>query len=151
MKNLTFGFSIFGFLIVVLQLLPNIFWALFPPAVNSLEGNASSMLFIEYGEHILGVSIVILLSFLINKTQTKKIPNGKLTIISFAAIALYWICWLLYFCKIQPLFIIYSMVILPPFAFFCAGIAEKVYLISVLSVVFLMFHLYVAIENFPIF
>jgi hypothetical protein len=43
------------------------------------------------------------------------------------------------------------MVVLPPIAFFFAGIAEKVYPISVASVIFLIFHLAVVLENFPIF
>ncbi len=150
MKNLRLGFSPYGLLIATLQLLPNIIWALFPPALNRLEGNASSVPFIEYGEHILGVTIVILLVFLVNRTQTRIIPRNSFTIASFAAIALYWLCWGLYFSGIQPNAVIYAMVILPPLAFFCAGIAEKVVPISVISVVFLAFHLSVALENYPL-
>ena len=52
MKKLRIGFSLYGLPIALLQALPNIVWALFPPAVNTLEGNASSIPFIEYGEHI---------------------------------------------------------------------------------------------------
>jgi len=150
MKNLRLGFSLYGLIIVALQLLPNIIWALFPPELNSLEGNASTILFVEYGEHILGVAIVILLVFLINKTQEQRIPRGWLTTVSFTAIAFYWLCWVLYFSSIQPLLIIYAMVVLPPVAFFCAGAAQKIYLISGISVLFLVFHLTVALENFPI-
>jgi len=151
MKNLRIGFSLYGLIIVILQALPNIIWALFPPTVNSLEGNASSILFVEYGEHILGVSIVILLLFLVQKGQEKVMPKNVFAYLSFAAIALYWLCWVLYFCAVQPLPVIYAMVILPPVAFFCAGIAEKVYPISAASVIFLAFHVTVALENFPIF
>ena len=151
MKNLRIGSSLYGLIIVLLQALPNIIWALFPPAVNSLEGNASSIPFIEYGEHILGISIVVLLAFLVCKGQEKIIPKNGFTITAFVAIALYWLCWVLYFCAIQPLPMIYAMVILPPVAFFCAGVAERVYPISAVSVVFLGFHIAVAMENFPIF
>ena len=150
MKNLHVRFSVFGLIIVALQSLPNIIWALFPPEVNALEGNASTVLFIEYGEHILGIAIVILLLFLVNKTQEKVFPGGVLTYISFTAIALYWMCWVLYFCGFQPLPVIYAMVILPPAAFFFAGTAQKVYPVSAASVVFLLFHLAVALENFPL-
>ena len=151
MKNLRIGFSLYGLIIALLQALPNIVWALFPPAINTLEGNASSVTFIEYGEHILGVAIVILLVFLVQKGQEKTIPKNGFAVASFAAIALYWLCWALYFCAVQPLPVVYAMVILPPTAFFCAGIAERVYPISAVSVVFLGFHLAVALENFPVF
>ena len=151
MKNLRIGFSLYGLIIALLQALPNIIWALFPPAKNTLEGNASSIPFIEYGEHILGVLIVILLVFLVQKGQEKTIPKNGFTVAGFAAIALYWLCWVLYFCAVQPLPVIYAMVILPPAAFFCAGLAEKVYPISAVSAVFLGFPLAVAMENFPIF
>lgn len=58
--------------------------------------------------------------------------------------------FLCYYCTVQPLSVIYAMVVLPPIAFFCAGVAEKVYPISAVSIVFLVFHLLVALENFPI-
>ena len=149
-KNIRIGFSVFGFIIVLFQSLPNIIWALFPPKINPLEGNASSILFVEYGEHILGVAIVTLLLFLVNTAQKKAIPNVPLTYVGFAAILLYWLCWALYFCTIQPYPLIYAMVILPPVAFFCAGAAQKIYIISVASVLFLALHLTVALENFPV-
>ena len=93
MKNLRIRFSLYGLIIVVLQSLPNIAWALFPPAMNSLEGNASSIAFVEYGEHILGVAIVILLVFLVCKGQEKAVPKNGFAMVGFAAIALYWLCW----------------------------------------------------------
>ena len=105
---------------------------------------------IEYGEHILGVAIVVLLLFLVNKSQKQGIPGNRWAIAGFVAIALYWLCWMLYFVGVQPYLVIYTMVILPPVAFFSAGIAEKVWPVSVASAVFLVFHLLVALENFPI-
>jgi len=151
MKNLRLRFSYFGALVVALQALPNILWALFPPAVNRLEGNASSVPFIEVGEHILGVAIVILLLFLVNKTVPNRLHRGAPAIVSYTAIALYWLCWALYFAGAQPNVVIYAMVALPPVAFFCAGLAEKVWPISAASAAFLVFHMLVALENFPFF
>jgi len=150
MTNLRIRFSLYGLMIVTLQALPNILWALWPPTPNALEGNASSVPFIEYGEHVLGVAIVIMLLFLVNKTQTRKIPTSSWAIASLVAIALYWLCWTLYFAGIQPYPVIYAMVILPPVAFFSTGIVEKVWPISVTSAMFLIFHIMVAFENFPI-
>jgi hypothetical protein len=118
--------------------------------LNRLAGNVSSVPFIEYGEHVLGVAIVIGLLFLVNRTQTQVIPRGRLTLAVFASIAMYWFCWIFYFCGIQPDSVIYAMVVLPPIAFFCAGSAQKVGLISAASVLFVAFHLMVALENFPI-
>ena len=150
MKNLHLRFSLYGTLIVALQSLPNIIWALFPPAVNRLEGNVSSIPFVEYGEHILGVATVILLLFLVNKTVANRIRRTAPAIVGFIAIALYWLCWALYFAGIQPDAVLYAMVILPPVAFFCAGLAEKVWPVSAVSTVFLAFHLAVALDNYPI-
>ena len=150
MKNLRLRFSYFGALIVALQALPNIIWALFPPTPNRLEGNVSSVSFIEYGEHILGVAIVILLLFLVNKTVPNRIHRSAPAIISYAAIALYWLCWGFYFAGIQNNAVLYLMVILPPVAFFCAGLAGKVWATSSASTVFLVFHMLVALGNYPI-
>ncbi len=57
---------------------------------------------------------------------------------------------MLYLAGIQPLPVIYAMVILPPIAFFSAGIAGRIWPVSVASVVFMVFHLLVALENFPL-
>lgn len=150
LKGMRLRFSVFGGIIASAQLLPNIFWALFPPAMNRLEGNASSVAFIEYGEHILGVAIVVLLLFLTNKNVPNRIHRNGPAVFSYAFIVLYWLCWALYFSGAQTNAVIYAMVILPPVAFFCGGLAEKVYLISAFSAVFLGFHLLVALENFPL-
>jgi len=150
MKNLRLRFSYYGALIVATQALPNIIWALFPPAQNRLEGNVSSLPFIEYGEHILGVMIVVLLLFLINKTVPNRLHRSAPAIISYIAIALYWLCWGFYFAGVQGNIVLYPMVILPPVAFFCAGLAGKVWPTSAASAVFLVFHMLVALENFPI-
>jgi len=150
MKNLRIRFSVYGALIVALQALPNILWALFPPVPNRLAGNASSVPFIEYGEHMLGVAIVVLLFFLVNKTVPQKIHRSAPAIVGFAAIALYWLCWVLYFAGIQSNAVLYSMVLLPPVAFFCAGLAQKVWPVSAASAMFLAFHITVALENYPL-
>ena len=149
-KTLRIRFSAYGFLIALLQSLPNIIWALWPPTPNALEGNASSVMFVEYGEHILGVAIVVLLVFLVNKKQKRGIPGNRWAVSGFVAIALYWLCWMMYFTGVQPYPVIYAMVVLPPIAFFCAGVAEKVLPISIASIFFFIFHLFVALENFPI-
>jgi hypothetical protein len=150
MRNISLGFSPYGLLIVVLQALPNVLWALRPPNPNPLGSNQSSLLFIEYGEHILGVTTVILLVFLVNKTQAAKIPRGRWAAAGFIALALYWLCWGLYFAGLQSNPIIYAMVILPPVAFFSAGLAADIWPVSAVSAVFLVFHLLVALENFPL-
>ena len=147
-EALTLRFSLFGALIVALQLFPNIIWAVFPPEINRLEGNVSSIAFIEYGEHVLGIAIVILLLFLQNKTQPNKLLHNVWSIAAYISIAFYWGCWVLYFAGVQTDLVIYSMVVLPPLAFFSAGVAEKVWPIPIIAIVFLVFHLLVALENF---
>ena len=151
MKSIRIHFSMYGLLIAILQAAPNIIWALWPPAKNALKGNVSSIAFIEYGEHILGVAIIILLVFLVSTSQAKGLPKSRWTSVSFITVALYWLCWMLYFAGVQPIPVIYTMVVLPPVTFFSAGISKKVWLISVAAAVFLVFHLLVALENFPIF
>ena len=155
MKNpfraLTFRFSLFGTLIAAAQSLPNILWAAFPPPLNRLDGTASSVAFIEYGEHILGVLIVGLLLFLANRNRPDEPLLGSWAVGAYTAIVGYWLCWVCYFLGIQPDFVIYAMVVLPPVAFFCAGMAKKVWPVSAAAGLFLVFHLLVAAENFPLF
>ena len=150
-KHLELRFSPFGALIVSAQALPNILWVLFPPETNRLAGNVSSVAFIEYGEHVLGVAIVILLLLLRNRERPETLPRGASSLAAYVAIALYWVCWALYFAGVQANPVLYLMVVLPPVAFFLAGVAQRVWPISAASVVFLVFHLLVALENYPVF
>ena len=69
-------------------------------------------------------------------------------IVAYFVIAFYWGCWVLYFAGVQTDLVIYSMVVLPPLVFFSAGVAEKVWPIPITAIVFLVFHLLVALENF---
>lgn len=150
MKDIRLGFSRFGFLVASLQLLPNIIWVLFPPDPDVLTNNSSVFPLLEYSEHILGTSIVLMLLFLVGEGDHKLIPKGKQAIGSFAAIVLYWICWILYYAGLQCNVVIYSMVVLPPIAFFLAGMAKKVPIISIAASLFVIFHVLVTLENFPL-
>ena len=149
-RKLRIGFSWFGLLIVVLQASPNVIWLFYPPTPDRLAGNASSVPLIEYGEHALGVLIVLMLLFLINKSTPNRVHRTSPAVVAYTAIGLYWFCWGLYFAGFQPNPVIYAMVILPPVAFFCAGIAAKVWPIWLTSMLFAGFHALVALENFPI-
>lgn len=149
-KNLRIRLSFYGLLIVSLQLLPNVIWALFPPTINRLQGTASSILIIEYGEQISRVAIIVLLLFLVNKTVPNVIHRNRPALVGFIAIALYWVFWVLYFNGIQPNAVIYAMVILPGVAFFSAGLAAKVWPVLAASVAFIVFHLLMTLKSFPI-
>ncbi|HKM43433.1 MAG TPA: hypothetical protein VJZ70_05530 [Limnochordia bacterium] len=150
MKSIRLGFSKFGFLVAFLQLLPNIVWVLFPPEPNILTANASLKPFLEYGEHVLGISIVIMLMFLVGGNDQRLIPRGKPTTLALGAILLYWVGWILYYAGMQGNVVIYSMVVLPPVAFFFAGWAKKTPAISIAAMLFVVFHVLVTLENFPL-
>lgn len=150
LRNVRIGFSKFGFMVAALQLLPNVFWVLFPPAQNVLTANSSTVPVLEYGEHILGISIVIFLVFLVPRQEGAPVFGRFTAKLSLAAIALCWLGWVLYYIGIEHNALIYAMVVLPPIAFFLAGLAQRIRLISVLSLVFLVFHFAVTLENFPL-
>lgn len=150
MKDVRLGFSRFGFLVAVLQLLPNVIWVLLPAEPNILTTNASVKPFLEYGEHMLGVAIIMMLLFLVGETDRELIPRGRTATFAFGAILLYWFCWILYYAGMQGNLVLYSMVVLPPVAFFLAGLAKKVSIISVTALLFVVFHVLVTLENFPL-
>lgn len=150
MNGVRLGFSRFGFLVAALQLLPNMIWVLFPPDPNILTTNASPKPFLEYGEHILGVAIIIMLLFLVGKNDDELMPRGRSAAFAFGAILLYWFFWVLYYAGMQGNVVLYSMVVLPPIAFFLAGLAKKVSIISITALLFVVFHVLVTLENFPL-
>ena len=88
--------------------------------------------------------------FLVNKSGGGVIPNNIWSIVCVVNMLLYWLCWVLYYAGCQNNAVIYAMVLLPVIGFFSAGIAESVYPISIVSVAFLVFHIMITLENFPI-
>ncbi|WP_419884512.1 hypothetical protein [Paenibacillus sp. B-A-8] len=69
MMNYGFQFSLKGFLLYALQLLPNIIWMLMPPANNVLTENSSVYKILNIIEGMFGVLTVILMIVLINKGE----------------------------------------------------------------------------------
>lgn len=149
--NLRVRFSAFGATVAAAQLFPNLLWALFPPSPNRLAGNVSSSPFIEYGEHILGVLVVVLLVLVVNNKADHAAFFGFWGWMAYGLIGAYWVFWALYFCGLQQNAVLYALVVLPPGGFICAGFFKKVLLIPAVGFVFLIFHLLVALENFPLF
>ncbi len=117
--NYSFGFSWRGFLIVLLPMIPNIFYFLFPNAISSgkLENSHLILNIIEHGSQLIYIALLI---FMITNKYTS---IQSVYVIGMAIFLLsYYALWILLFAGNKNLIILICMAIFPVVYFILAEI-----------------------------
>jgi hypothetical protein len=139
--------STVGIIVIVLECLPNIIWAMAPPAHNPLSNNYAPYQWLEVSEHVLGVAIVILLMWQVTRPMTSRVP----ILIVGGAILIYWLSWGCYYADmISPFLLAGPMTVLPPIAFGMTALWQRNFVGLVTAVLFLVAHLMVTVLNFVV-
>jgi hypothetical protein len=147
--NYTFGFSLTGLVIYLLQLAPNIVWLLRPPASNPMSRNSSPHQLLNAIEHVCGIAIVALLILVVNKTAVPALADTPSLILAALLILGYYASWILYYRGVvAPWLLVFGLAALPPLYFLCAGLWLENYLVVILSIPFLAAHVYITYANF---
>ena len=71
LHHVTLEFSKYGFLDAELKQLPNVLWVLFQPAKHPLAGSRSSLPGLEFGVHVLGFALVVMLICLVYRWESE--------------------------------------------------------------------------------
>ena len=146
-NNYEMGFSIYGIIIYLLLMLPNIVWQIFPPINNLLLIDTVSYPILDIFEWIFRILIILFLIFLINKDKTKN--KTSYIGVAIAFLAIYYITWLLYYFGIvNPWIIILGMGITPVFYFSFAGLWLRNYLLLIPSLIFGIVHMIISILSY---
>lgn len=106
----SFGFSWRGFLIVLLPMVPNIFYFLFPNAISSgkLENSHLILDVIEHGSQIIYIALLI---FMITNKPVS-LQNGYVIAMAIFLLS-YYALWILLFAGNKNLLILICMAVFP--------------------------------------
>ena len=142
MKN-NLKFNIFGLLLFIIVMLPNLLWFIFPPQ-NDILRNESLTPTIDIIASVFQVIMVACLCF-VNKKQAKKYD-----LLSVICVTLYFLCWTLYYCSIVNSVVILGLCLFPCLAFIFYEIRIKNWAALVPTVIFSLLHLSYGIINYLI-
>ena len=136
-------FNIYGLLLFVTIMLPNIIWLLVP-AKNDILRTTSATPIIDTAASIFQVIMVICLCFV------KKNHYRKYDLLSIICIAAYFACWIFYYCAIVNAAVILGLCLFPCLAFIFYEIRTKNYFALMPTIIFTILHLIFGIKNFLI-
>ncbi len=113
MKRYRFGFSKAGLAAFLLAMLPNILWALFPPANDVLAANAAAFPVWEaiasLSQWLMIAALIVLVCADAGKGQRSK----AMLYCAAACLVGYYACWILYFTGIAGPWLFIAMAVLP--------------------------------------
>jgi len=107
-----------GLAAVLLVMIPNIIWAIFPPGNNPLATDVLSLPLLDILENVFRTALIILLLLLTVRDPDLNPRNEAWLISSVALLVAYYFCWIIYFCGNTDPAILLGLAIAPS-AFFC--------------------------------
>ncbi len=141
------GFSLVGLVVVVLQQIPGIIWAVHPPKVDPFARNSGTIL-VETLEKTFGIGTVFLLIVvLVRAPQWSGL--GKMFLVgAFVILATYYVFYVLYYGGVTSLPVLLGMAAFPPICFLLVALYQGNYPALVTSVVFGVVHVGLTYSNF---
>lgn len=147
MNRYVFGFSLIGLILYALQLLPNIFWLLTPPANNVLAENSSAYQVFNIIEQVFGIMTVALLILLINKDGGRS--SSLYVGLAILFLAGYYSAWIFYYQGVvSPWLLIIGIAAMPPLYFFFVGLWLENYIALIPCAIFGVTHIAVTCTNY---
>jgi hypothetical protein len=141
----SFGFQWKGFLIVLLPMIPNIFYFLFPNAISSGKiGNSHLILdIVEHGSQIIYIALLIFM------TTNRNVPLQSGYVIAIAIFLLsYYALWILLFEGNKDLIVLICMAVFPVIYFILAEIWLRNFLAIIPTAIFGIVHVIITYIDF---
>ena len=144
---LAFRFSLVGLVVVVLQQVPGIVWAIHPPQIDPFARN-SGTLPIEILEKAFGIATVLLL--VVVPATVPILPRMRPLFLggTVAVLAAYYLFYVLYYLGFTSLAILLGMAAFPPVCFLLVALYQDNYLALITSLVFGAVHIGLTYANF---
>ncbi len=148
LKNYRMGFDVWGLMLFLAVMIPNIIWFAIP-APNDVLRTQSLTPVIDMIASVCQVLMVFSLCAFIN-TKRKKLALTPVIGASAACVILYYVCWVLYYTGITAVSVILGMTVLPCLAFLLFAIDRKNAIALVPAAIFSVCHIIFALVNFII-
>ncbi|MDF2474246.1 MAG: hypothetical protein K0R21_2028, partial [Anaerocolumna sp.] len=143
--NYSFGFSLKGFIIFLLPMIPNLFYFL-APAASKFGGNVKNHFILDILEHGSQAVFFFMIIFLIRKQTLDFICSFSVGMV--IALLVYYVLWILLFTGQSNLVILITMAILPVIYFILAEIWLNNYLAIIPTALFGIVHAFITYMDF---
>jgi hypothetical protein len=140
-------FSLVGFVVVVLQQIPGIIWAIRPPKVDPFAENSGTLM-VEILEKTFGVATILLLVVVIASRPLHSSLSTVFLVGAFAVLATYYGFYVAYYLNVTSLPVLLGMAASPPLCFLLVAMSQGNYPALVSSVVFGAVHIGLTYTNF---
>lgn len=145
-RSYKFSFDLWGLLLFLIIMLPNIIWFALPAPRDVLRNDSVTPL-IDGAASVFQVIMVAALCLIINKEASHPMKNGFRTAV-ITGVALYFIGWILYYNGVTAPAVILGLCIAPCAAFILFAAARKNIIALASAVIFTICHLIYGIVNF---
>ena len=140
-RKYKFGFSLAGFIAVLLPQIPNVLWALLPAISSTLHSNGSASPFVEAAGTVSQSLMIALLILLVNKRHHPAKNRRGIAAVGVACLIGYLLLWVWYFtAPITPMLLL-TMAVLPSVYFLCVGLYLENYPSLIPASVFALIHI----------
>ena len=143
----TFGFSVMGLVIYILQLAPNILWMRRPPANNVLSKNSSPHKILNILEAAFGIATVAALILVVSTSHAATNP----LFLGLAVLFLlgYYVAWIFYYRGVvSPWLLIIGIAAMPPLYFFFAALWMNNYIALIPCIIFGVVHIAITCSTY---
>lgn len=140
------GFSPVGLLVVVLQQIPGIVWAMHPPKVDPFAHNSGSPL-VEVLEKTFGIATIVLLVMVFAHVPVPAALAALCLAGSFVVLAAYYVLYVLYYRAVTLVPVLLGMAGLPPLCFALLAVYQGNWPALITAVVFGVVHVSLTYAN----
>ncbi len=148
LKNYRMGFDVWGLMLFLAVMIPNVIWFAFPAPNDVLRAESATQA-VDMIASVCQVLMVFSFCAFIN-TKRKKLALTPAMCASAACVILYYVCWALYYTGITAVYAILGMTVLPCLAFLLFAIDRKNAIALIPTVIFTVCHIVFALVNFII-
>ncbi len=146
LRDYKFTFNISAIILFLLIMLPNIVWFIVPAPNDVLRGQSATPV-LDIFATITQVLMVAALCIFRN-INAGKLKLSLFSIISVAFCLLYYIVWILYYCRVVNGVIVICLCLLPCLSFIFYGVNRKNYFALIPAALFTALHFISTVINF---
>ena len=149
MKKYKAGFSLEGLLGSLLVILPNIIWAIVPPANDVLSENSVEIPALDLIMNVCRIALITLLIVVVNKTEGESRGERRFLVPAALSLLAYYVSWVMFYAGVtNPWLFILGLATAPSlfFILLALGLSNKPALVP--GAVFAVLHIAVTAIGF---
>lgn len=147
MNNYKIKFSLYGFLAVVIVMIPNIIYFLFPPSAGALSLADKSNIILAVIENTSRIVLMLTLSFVVNTRGARENPKSLKTMAVIFMVA-YYALWLYYYTEPMQDLDLIALAVLPVASLILVAVWLRNHISLIPAAIFGITHITISCINY---